>query len=499
MTANKKCLALLLALVLVLCLMPAVSLAEGPANYTMDFTELGATWGGLVNVNLSENNATGTNWEWVASSKTLTLNNLNFVTTAKIALKVPGGTTIVLIGNSTVASQCNNANESSSGLFASGNLTIIGSGSLTATAGTVKGNNESYGIACTGAAVISGGATVTANAGSSAALNSVGMKVSGQDAALTVSNATLNANGGAAALGDSYGIYVTADRLEVQPGGVVNANGGVSNNRSSGVYSAANNSGEQIAVSGGTLIARGGTATGTSFGIGLHNAARVSVSGGTLSATGGTATGTSYGIYSRNGAAQIAVSGGSITAQSGAASTQSAFDRAPQLSGSPSYKWRLSTTGALTESTVQKYIWKGADSLVYIEHSTVTPAAVPADDSIFTSPTEAETVAVSPGSRAKLSVATSQPTGLQWYIDRGDGKGFVQLSGATGASYTSSAVSAANNGYRYFCVADNGDRSHVFTLSVVAGVPDTGDAPVWFAALLLAGAALGLALKKRRA
>ena len=65
---------------------------------------------------------------------------------------------------------------------------------------------------------------------------------------------------------------------------------------------------------------------------------------------------------------------------------------------------------------------------------------------------------------------------------RGDGKGFVSISGATGVSYTTSAVTVANEGYQYYCIVSGAPgatsaTSPTFTLRVIEqpDIPATGD------------------------
>ena len=125
---------------------------------------------------------------------------------------------------------------------------------------------------------------------------------------------------------------------------------------------------------------------------------------------------------------------------------------------------------------------------------------------IIISPTADKIVKVAQGNPAALSVTAQNATAYQWYINRNDGKGFVAISGATGASHSTSAVAKNDSGYQYRCVVSNEDgnvTSPVFTLSVVAGpAPATGDRSaigLWIGLLLLAGAGMVLILKKRSA
>ena len=80
----------------------------------------------------------------------------------------------------------------------------------------------------------------------------------------------------------------------------------------------------------------------------------------------------------------------------------------------------------------------------------------------------------------------------------------MAIPGATAASYTTSAVNAANNGYTYYCVAANANgtaQSPVFTLTVEPQVPQTGDPAnlaLWFALMLLSSAGILMMTVKSR-
>ncbi len=116
------------------------------------------------------------------------------------------------------------------------------------------------------------------------------------------------------------------------------------------------------------------------------------------------------------------------------------------------------------------------------------------------------TVTVNAGERASMRLsADPDAAGYQWYIDRGDGKGFVAISGATGESYTTSEVNAGNNGYRYRRATKYGGYSvdgNVFTLYVIGGgtvtVPDTGSAAWPVLTVCAALACAGVLLRRKR-
>lgn len=124
------------------------------------------------------------------------------------------------------------------------------------------------------------------------------------------------------------------------------------------------------------------------------------------------------------------------------------------------------------------------------------------------SPTGNQVVAVMANGTVTLSVDATGVGfgGYQWYVNRGDGQGFVPVAGATGASLTLYPT-FADNGSQYYCQVMNGYgyvNSGCFTLSVVGGmVPKTGDqvsVTLWVClmALGVAGAAAVLARRRSR-
>lgn len=95
------------------------------------------------------------------------------------------------------------------------------------------------------------------------------------------------------------------------------------------------------------------------------------------------------------------------------------------------------------------------------------------------SPSWSQTVSVVEHGTLTMSVRASGASSYQWFVDRGDGRGFVAIAGATGPSLTI-WPDMGDNGNRYYCQATNGYggvNSPCFTLCVVRSTlpPKTGD------------------------
>ena len=81
-----------------------------------------------------------------------------------------------------------------------------------------------------------------------------------------------------------------------------------------------------------------------------------------------------------------------------------------------------------------------------------------------------KSVSVTVGDTATFEVAaTGTDVTYQWQIDRNDGKGFVNITGATGATYTTVVTDRDCNGFKYQCVLSNAAGS-VTTATVVLTV-----------------------------
>ena len=173
--------------------------------------------------------------------------------------------------------------------------------------------------------------------------------------------------------------------------------------------------------------------------------------------------------------------------------------------------------GSFTDASITPYLAsglelvKGADGKYVVKkassHDGGDDGSIGYPPTIL-SPTGNQVVAVMANGTVTLSVDATRVGfgGYQWYVNRGDGQGFVPVAGATGPSLTLYPT-FADNGSQYYCRVMNG-YGHVdsgyFILSVVGGmVPKTGDqvsVTLWVClmALGVAGAAAVLARRRSR-
>ena len=317
---------ILLALVMVVGMLPTMALAAepapAPATEKADFST--DPTAALALLNAAKTGTTDSTWD--SSNNNLTLNGVNFTTTASTAVKLPAGSEIVLNGDNIITSG-EAKSKDSFGIYAEGSLTISGSGTLNVTSGTA--NDDCYGIYAKGSIAISGG-TVTAEGG------------------------TANDN--------SYGIY-TKDNITITDG-TVTAEGGTAKDDSYGIcakeYDDKNIS---VNISGGTVTATGGTATnGDSYGINAYH--KVNIAGGTVNANGGTATNNSYGIYAHY---KVNIAGGTLIAKvTSGNGTANALNKAPKTLPD-TYWWRTSNSGAYHKYPASAYIWDAAHTYFEIQ------------------------------------------------------------------------------------------------------------------------------------
>ena len=100
------------------------------------------------------------------------------------------------------------------------------------------------------------------------------------------------------------------------------------------------------------------------------------------------------------------------------------------------YKWRF------TPADTNYEILTGEIELYHVDAPAVTA--------------QPKSVSVTVGDTATFEVtATGTDVTYQWQIDRNDGKGFVNITGATGATYTTGVTDRDCNGFKYRCVISN--------------------------------------------
>lgn len=114
------------------------------------------------------------------------------------------------------------------------------------------------------------------------------------------------------------------------------------------------------------------------------------------------------------------------------------------------YKWRFTPADTNYETL------NGSIELYHVDAPAVT--------------VQPKSVSVTVGDTAKFEVAaTGTDVTYQWQIDRNDSNGFVDITGATGATYTTGVTDIDCNGFKYRCVLSNAAGS-VTTDTVVLTV-----------------------------
>ena len=305
-TKLTKLWSILLALSMVVGMLPTIALAAGSATATADFTT-------DANAALALLNAakTGTaESTWVGN--TLTLNGVNFTTTAATAVKLPEDATIVLTaGTTNTITGGSSDNESCFGILAVDGLTIEGAGTLIVTGGNGTGDGSySCGIATYTNVIISGTADVTVEGGTSEYQDSYGIYA---PVSMNISGGKVKATGRAAkelSCGIlSLDVTISGGKVEAT-GGTVSDPEGVSR----GIFSG------NATISGtADVTAEGGTAEGTSgASCGIYAFDSVSIQDtAVVTATGGTATDVSYGIYASDNEAVVTISGTAVVTAEG--------------------------------------------------------------------------------------------------------------------------------------------------------------------------------------
>lgn len=106
---------------------------------------------------------------------------------------------------------------------------------------------------------------------------------------------------------------------------------------------------------------------------------------------------------------------------------------------------------------------------------TISAAGIVTAPSITTQPGNAT---VKAGETATFTIAASgTDLTYQWKIDRNDGNGWVNIDGATAASYTTSTVDIICNGFKYQCVVSNSAGTDTSNTAVLTVTENTTPAP----------------------
>ena len=179
----------------------------------------------IRNMETSENTAEG--WSWNKETKTLTLDNVNFVVADEPSALICNEATIILTGTNTITSTYNNTKESSitCGILSrAGNLVFKGTGTLTVTGGTSKGSSHGIALTSTGGGqhMTIDGPSITAIGGTSTKFSCSGVEAYD----LIISNGSLTAIGGSAS-DSSNGVYCKGGNLTIN-GGYLKATSGTS-------------------------------------------------------------------------------------------------------------------------------------------------------------------------------------------------------------------------------------------------------------------------------
>lgn len=281
--------------------------------------------------------AGGVDWDY--ATKTLTLTNVA-ITAAdstesdsdNFALKVPDGTTIILVGSNYLQSGKGAGETNCYGVLCDGDLTIQGSGTLTALGApnltSLDDQNVCYGIYATRTITIENGATVIAKS-TSATGNSCGIFAEN----IVITDSTVSASSSGSEAGFSCGIYASeyiyiTNSTVNTPSGIY-ASGDVEISQSTvnalnpgieyGIY------GDNVTITGGTVYAAAQSADG----YGIYAVARVVITdNAAVTARCGEYgdPGTGNGIYAGTG--DISISGSAVIA---AGNDAPAMNKAPVL------------------------------------------------------------------------------------------------------------------------------------------------------------------------
>lgn len=495
MRCKQKILALLLAVALLLA-MSSTALAAGvctidgaPYNSlqaAVDAVEDGIASGDIIlTADITEEDVIISSGNITLDLNGHTITNQNDHT---ITVKIDAKLTIKDTGTS---GRVDNVTHAKAAIWNEGTV-ILNGGSYTRSqengqSSSDAGGNSYYALVNHGTMTINEGVSVTQDGRFSSMIeNGYYSYSSGYKEGTNSPNPTLTINGG----NFSGGL----NTVKNDDGGILTINGGTFKNVSQAVVQNHN----KATINGGTFTATGSTTYAVDN---CGCAAEHDV--GTLTITNGTFT-ANIAVYDRSAltTTTVNITGGTFN------ETEAAIKK----EGSQA---TITVSGGTFNTDVTPYL---ASGYKLVNGKVVSATTPPADDGgddssigyppTILSPTGNQVVAVMANGTVTLSVDATEVGfgGYQWFVNRGDGQGFVPVAGATGASLTLYPT-FADNGSQYYCRVMNGYGyvdSGCFTLSVVGGmVPKTGDqvsVTLWVClmALGVAGAATVLARRRSR-
>ena len=183
---------------------------------------------------------------------------------------------------------------------------------------------------------------------------------------------------------------------------------------------------------------------------------------------------------------QIPVTGYTITATAGANGSISPSGAVGVAAGgsqtftiSPSSGYVIDTlkVDVLEVTATTSYTFSEANSNHTIEVNFKQESQTP----VVTAPsitTQPGNATVKAGETATFTIAANgTDLTYQWKIDRNDGNGWVNIDGATAASYTTSTVDISCNGFKYQCVVSNSAGTDTSNTAVLTVTENTTPAP----------------------
>ncbi|MEA4940464.1 MAG: InlB B-repeat-containing protein, partial [Christensenella sp.] len=189
---------------------------------------------------------------------------------------------------------------------------------------------------------------------------------------------------------------------------------------------------------------------------------------------------------------------GSVTQQANTSATV-ASSGGYTKDGYSQVAWNTQSDGAGSSYAYNSSFTMTADTVLYAEWS---------DAPVISAQPSDKTAVVGKTASFSVKAVGAAPFSYRWQIDRGSG--WSDISGATGASYTTAAVALSNDGYRYRSIVSNATGSatsdpatlHVIEQAVIPTTRDAAQPWLWFGSGILALAGLTIIvviLIKRRA